>query len=257
MPAGTRPRNNRRPPLRVTVGHNGRVTHIGRAVLAIGVAASVLVSGCVSTVAGTAVRAGKAGPPVDVPPLKESQLNGVLLTIGELNGIVGSTQMRVTASMEQMTDHSNSVSDPDCLGAIYGAEEPVYAGTGWAAVRDQVVREPNQDNEHWVEQTVVLYTSADKAQKFFNDSTSTWKACSGSSISVDDGESTYLWRLDDATAKDNLTTQMTTQEEANGWGCQHALSAVSNLTVETWACGYSISDEAATMANEMVANAAK
>jgi len=32
---------------------------------------------------------------------------------------------------------------------------------------------------------------------------------------------------------------------------------VSNLTVETWACGYSIVDEAATMATEMIANAAK
>jgi PknH-like extracellular domain len=233
------------------------VTHTGRAVFAIAVATSVLVSGCVSTVAGTAVRAEKTGPPVDVPPLKEPQLNGVLLSIGELNGIVGSTQMTLTASMQQMTDHSSSVSDPDCLGAIYGAEEPVYAGTGWAAVRDQVVREPNRDNEHWVEQTAVLYPSADTAQKFFSGSTSTWKACSGSSISVDDGESTYLWLLDDVTVKDNLTTQMTTQEEANGWGCQHALSVVSNLTVETWACGYSISDEAARMASEMIANAAK
>jgi hypothetical protein len=35
------------------------------------------------------------------------------------------------------------------------------------------------------------------------------------------------------------------------------LSAVSNLTVEAWACGYAIKDEAATIANEMIANAAK
>jgi hypothetical protein len=32
---------------------------------------------------------------------------------------------------------------------------------------------------------------------------------------------------------------------------------VSNVTVEAWACGYSFNDEAATIANEMVANAAK
>jgi hypothetical protein len=35
------------------------------------------------------------------------------------------------------------------------------------------------------------------------------------------------------------------------------VSVVSNLTVEAWACGYSIKDEAATIANEMIANAAK
>ena len=209
-----------------------------------------------STVAGTAARAEHAGP-VDVPPLKESALDHVLLSIGDLNGIVGSTQMKVTASMQEMTDHSSAVSDPDCLGSIYGAEEPVYAGTGWTAVRDQVAREPDQDNDHWVEQTGVLYPSADQAQKFVDDSTSTWKNCAGSSISVDDGESSYLWQLDNATVKDNLVTQMTTQEEANGWACQHALSVVSNLTVEAWACGYSIHDEAATMATEMIAKAAK
>jgi hypothetical protein len=32
---------------------------------------------------------------------------------------------------------------------------------------------------------------------------------------------------------------------------------VSNVTVEAWACGYSIKEEAATMANDMVASAAK
>ncbi len=43
---------------------------------------------------------------------------------------------------------------------------------------------------------------------------------------------------------------MTAQEDANGWACQHAMSLVSNVTVEAWACGYSIKDEAATIANE-------
>jgi hypothetical protein len=32
---------------------------------------------------------------------------------------------------------------------------------------------------------------------------------------------------------------------------------VSNVIVEAWACGYSIRDEAATIATEMVAKAAK
>jgi hypothetical protein len=243
-----------------SVGHNSAVTFIGTAsrACAVGVviAASVLMSGCVSTVAGTAVRAQNAGP-VDVPPLTEAKLDHVLLSIGELNGILGSTQMKVTSELEDMTDHSGEVSDPDCLGAIYGAEEPVYAGSGWTAMRDQVAREPGEDNEHWVEQTAVLYPSADKAQKFFDESKSSWKKCAGYSISVDDGESTYLWQIDDVTAQETVITQMTTQEDANGWACQHVLSAVSNLTVEAWACGYSIKDEAATMADEMIANAAK
>ena len=236
------------------------MTNIGTATrtCAIGVviAASVLLSGCVSTVSGTAVRAHNAAP-VNVPPLTAAKLDAVLLSIGELNGIVGSTQMKVTSELEEMTDHSGEVSDPDCLGAIYGAEEPVYAGSGWTALRDQVAREPGEDNEHWVEQTAVLYPSAEKAQKFFDESKNSWQKCAGSSVSVDDGTATYLWQIDSLTAEDNLITQMTAQEDAQGWGCQHAMSVVSNVIIEAWACGYSIKDEAATLANEMTDNAAK
>jgi hypothetical protein len=210
----------------------------------------------VSTTGGNAVRADYARP-ADVPPLDESKLDDVLLSIGEINGIMGSTTMTVTSELEEMTDHSGDVSDPDCLGAIYGAEDPVYAGSGWTAVLDQVARENQEDNEHWVEQTVVLYPSADKAQTFFDDSRATWEGCGNSSISVYDGADSYLWELADVTTEDALISQMTTQEGAEGWACQHALSVVSNVTVEAWACGYTIVDEAATMAMDMVANAAK
>lgn len=235
----------------IFIGAGARAFAVG-AVLA----ASVLLSGCVSTVSGTAVRAQNAAP-VDVPPLTEAKLDDVLLSIGELNGIMGSTQMKVTSELEEMTDHSGEVSDPDCLGAIYGAEEPVYAGSGWTAMRDQVAREPGEDNEHWVEQTAVLYPSADNAQKFFDDSKAAWEDCSGFSVSVDDIDASYLWQIDSVTAEDALITQMTAQEDADGWACQHALSVVSNLTVEAWACSYDPKDEAATIANDMVANAAK
>jgi PknH-like extracellular domain len=224
--------------------------------VALVLASSVVLSGCVSTVSGSAVRAQNAQP-LDVPPLTEAKLDDVLLSIGEINGIMGSTTMTVTSELEEMTDHSGEVSDPDCLGAIYGAEEPVYAGSGWTAMRDQVARDPGDDNEHWVEQTVVLYPSAEKAQKFFDDSKSSWENCGGYSVSVDDGEATYLWEIEELTAEDTLLTQVTTQEDANGWACEHALSVVSNVTAEAWACGYTLSDEAAAIANEMVANAAK
>jgi hypothetical protein len=195
--------------------------------------------------------------PIDVPPLTEAKLDGVLLSIGELNDIMGSAKMKVTSELKEMTDHSGEVSDPDCLGAIYGAEEPVYAGSGWTAMRDQVAREPGEDNEHWVEQTAVLYPSAEKAQKFFDESKSAWQKCSSYSVSVDNADATYLWQIDNVASEDTLITQMTAQEDANGWACQHAMSLVSNVTVEAWACSYDVKDEAATIANGMVANAAK
>ncbi|GAT07272.1 uncharacterized protein RMCN_0405 [Mycolicibacterium novocastrense] len=239
------------------VGHNNSVTRFGTAsrLFAAGVvlATSAVLAGCVSTVAGIAIR----GQAVEVRELTAATLDDVLLTIGELNGIMGSTTMKVTSELEEMTDHSDDVSDRECLGAMYGAEGPVYAGSGWTDVRDQVAREPDDDNNHWVEQTAVLYTSAEDAQRFFDKSRAAWEGCANSTVVVGSSGDSYLWELSEVRTDDEMITQVTTQQDADGWACQHALSAASNLTVEAWACSYSIGDEAATIARDMLANAAK
>jgi len=172
------------------VGEDGAVNAIRTMLRACAVSAviavSVLLSGCASTVQGTAIRA--QGPdPQNVPRLDEAELDAILLTIDELNAIVGSTQMTLAGELDEMTDHSADVSDPDCLGAVFGAEEPVYTGTGWTAVRDQVAREPSDDNDHWVEQTAVLYPAAANAKGFFDGSSSTWQDCANDAITVGAG----------------------------------------------------------------------
>ena len=220
------------------------------------IAASVLLTGCVSTVTGTAIRPPNAGPG-DVSPLDESKLDEVALSIGEINAIMGSSSMTVTSELDEMTDHSDAVSDAECLGAIYGAEEPVYAGSGWTSVLDQISREEGEDNEHWVEQTIVLYPSADKAQAFFEKSKGQWEGCNDNTVSVDDGGDAYDWDIENFNADDTLITQVTTQQDAAGWACQHALSPVSNITVEVWACSYSPEDEAETIVTDIIAKAAE
>ena len=45
-----------------------------------------------------------------------------------------------------------------------------------------------------------------------------------------------------------------TQDDADGWECQHALSTVTNVVVEAWACSYGAGDEAAEIAARMVDN---
>lgn len=209
-------------------------------------AVAVLVSGCVSTVSGIAVRDNKTVP-ADVPRLDESSLDKVLLSIDEINDIMGTTDLEVTGELNDMTDSSDKVSDQDCLGAMFGAEDPVYKGSGWTAVRDVVAREPEEDNDHWVEQTVVLYPEADDAKGFLDKSKSIWQHCAGSSLAVDTQDNSSLWEFGDVTVDDGMIVQMANQEDADGWGCQHALAAVSNMTAETWACAYGVGDEAAAM----------
>ena len=141
--------------------------------------------------------------------------------------------MTITSDLTTMSDHSADVSDLECLGAMYGAQTPVYAKSGWTAMRDQVAREPG-DNDHWVEQAAVLYPSARHAEKFFNESRVHLESCAGRTNSTHDETATYVWQIDAIKVMDDLIAQRTAQKDAQGWACQHALVVVLNLTVEAW-----------------------
>jgi hypothetical protein len=230
----------------------GRVRVCG--VLSAG-AVVVAVTGCTSTVAGVAVRDPGAGP-ANVRPLLAAQLDGVLLSIAQLNEVMGATKMEVVLTGQEMSDNSEAVSDPDCLGSIFGAEDTVYQGSAWTAVRDQVAREPRDDNDHWVEQSAVLYPSEQRAADFVENSASAWKDCGGFSVAVNDGTTSSIWLIDEVKTDDDVITQMISQEDSDGWECQHAMSAAANLSVETIACAFGVHDEAVTMVDKMMANAA-
>jgi hypothetical protein len=242
-----------------TVGHNDGVILLARAQRAMfGVLlACALLTGCTTTVTGTAVR-NASTVPSNVPKLDESALKRVLLPIDEVNDLLGTTDLVVSADIKDMTDSSDKVSDPDCLGAMFGAEEDVYKGSGWLAVRDVVAREPEDDNDHWVEQTAVIYPDAGNARRFLEKSRSIWEKCADSSVEVgSDDSNSSLWRFEQVEAGDGIITQVATQEDADGWGCQHALAAASNLTAETWVCAYNFGNEAATMAIDILNKAAE
>ena len=216
----------------------------------------VVVSGCTTTVTGVAVRNADSGPP-GVRPLGPFRLDGILLSIDQLNEIAGATDMEVVLEGQEMSDNSDAVSDPDCLGSIFGAEDAVYRQSDWTDVRDEVAREPDDDNAHWVEQTVVRYATEARALDFVEKSTSAWRDCGGFSVAVDDGTTSSIWKIDDAAVDGDLVTQMISQEDSDGWECQHAISSVANVSVEAIACAFGISDEAGAMVRALVAKAAK
>jgi PknH-like extracellular domain len=227
----------------------------GSVVTVAAVVASVL-AGCSSTVTGSAIRDPNATP-TDVRPLREAQLDGVMLGVERLNGIVGATRLEVVVDARQMSDNSDTVSDPDCVGSMFGAEDLVHRTSGWAAVRDHVAREPGDGSEHWVEQTVVLYPTEREASDFVKAATSSWRDCSGFSVVVDDETTSSIWLIDDVSVRDDVVTQVVAQEDSEGWECQHALTSVANVSIEALACAFGVDDEAVGVVDALVANAAK
>ncbi len=218
----------------------------------VAVVLSTWMSGCTSTVDGAAVRAPGSSVP-DQRLLDEKDLDVILLGDDELNEALGSTQIEVTDEIDEMTDDSADISDPDCLGAFYTAEEPVYQGTGYTALLTRLASEPGDDYEHWVEETAVIVASIEDAEKFVDQSAQEWDACAATTVSVSDGEDWYDWDLEEVVRGDGIVSQLSSTSDAMLWQCQHAIAAASNAVIEASVCGERVRDEATTLVTEMIA----
>jgi hypothetical protein len=222
----------------------------------------VTVAGCVNTTEGTAIPQGHgatAGPGSSSAPTKSGQpgdpLEHILLSAADINGIMGATDMQVMDSANDMSDHSGDVSDPRCLGALYNAEESVYNEAGWKDVVDQVLTEPEDDSNHWVEQTAVQFPTSAGAGAFRDASFDQWTDCIGRSVMVDDGEYEFHWQFEGISSDNGTVSQTARQTDSDNWACQHALTAVDAYILEVSACGTALQDEAVTIVNQLAANA--
>jgi hypothetical protein len=213
-------------------------------------AIAVAVAGCTNTTAGTAQPTGAAaqGQPGD-------PLGSLLLGAADINAIMGATDMQLINSSNDMADHSGDISDPKCLGALYNAEESVYDEAGWTDVADQVLTEPEDDSDHWVEQSAVQFPTAAAATSFHNSSMQQWMDCIGKTVMVDDGENEFHWQFEGISSDNGTISQTTRQIDSDSWTCQHALSAVDAVILEVSACGAALEDEAVTIVNRLADNA--
>lgn len=189
-------------------------------------------------------------------PLEADRLSALLLGPSDINTVMGSSTMQPGKPITS-TDHSAvTVSTPDCQGALYTTQDPVYAGTGYTSVSGLVSSEPGDNYDHWVNQAVVLFPSADKAKSFLENSAEKWKGCAGKTVTVTNKSKTYRWTFAQVQGSPPKITLMDTQEGADGWECQRALTVANNVIVDINACGYHISDQGAQIADKIAARIA-
>ena len=222
--------------------------------LCVAVAFGVTTTGCTSTVQGAAVKAAGSVPAADVPPLEESELDGLLLSNKDLNEIAGA-DLESFYSTDEMNDNADLVSDVDCLGAIYPGEDASYDGSDWTAVRDELlIAAGAEDDAHLVEQTVVLFDTADEAVQFFEMSKDIWRDCAQTKdVTVEGGP----WVPDDVQeASERMITQKAEVSGTIEGICQHALGVVSNLIVEGFSCDVADNDAAQEIATRILEDVA-
>ncbi len=158
--------------------------------------------------------------PVQPPqPVAEERLSALLLNSSEVNAVMGSSSMQPGKPITSMDSSPVTVSLPDCQGALYTSQDPVYAGTGYTAINGLISSEPGDNYEHWVNQAVVAFPTADKARAFVQTSADKCKNCAGKTVTVTNKAKTYRWTFADVKGSPPTITVIDTQEGAEGWEC--------------------------------------
>jgi len=215
----------------------------------------VVVVGAAAIVMFTGDSGGGTTPTSTSPPPKpiaEDRLAGLLLTNPELNTAMGSSTMQAGKPITAMDTSPVTLSSPECQGALYTSQEPTYSGTGYTAISGLISSEPGDNYEHLVDESVVSFPSADKATAFVQSSVDKWKACASKTITITSNGKTYRWTFSSFNGNTPNIWMTRTQEGADGWACQRALSVANNVVVDINACGYKINNQGSQIADQIV-----
>jgi hypothetical protein len=175
------------------------------------------------------------GPPKEVP---NSALEGLLLSTDQINVLMGTQGMTAHPPVAEMGDHRNLLPNLNCLGAWQVDESAIY-GTSWTAMRQVLLRAPDNDNwDNLVVQSVVIFPSTQEADDFLNQSADRWSKCTNHHVNITlNGQPLPKWTSGDLTKTDSeLTMPFTRVNGDQTRACQRALAVAANLVMDVQAC---------------------
>jgi serine/threonine kinase PknH len=192
--------------------------------------------------------ASATATPAGPRPVVEAGLDGLLLDPDQINAAMGASGMKVD-QIETSMDEDTEVVDKACLPADGNLVAPVYAGSGWTALREQIVQEPGNNWTHKVDQGVVLFSSAHDADAFFTTSAQTWLACANRQYTKTvAGKPPVVWTVGPVSnTNGTLSAHATSGSGNSSWkwnwsSCQRALTVANNVVIDVTTCSYNRSD---------------
>ena len=166
------------------------------------------------------------------PPPPPGALDGLLLSVEQINTAMGTTGMSSAGTMIVMPDNSFMLSDQACLPLSAAAQAKVYSGSGYSAVKAQVVAKAQQIV---VDQAVVLFPSPQDAGSFFNASAQSWQACSGRQFTLAANGNSQVQTV--GLVSNTNGTLSATVTPANSPGtCERALTVANSVAIDVTAC---------------------
>jgi hypothetical protein len=192
-------------------------------------------------------------------PLLDTALPGLLLSVDEINGVMGSDAMSVASTRFGMSDDSGTMEPPECLAVDGSAQATVYADTGFSAEREQTLQDGadpagGANFTHYAKQAVILFPSAKQAAAVVNAAAQQWPACHDYTHL----QSGSLWSASPVSNVNGMVSVTAAQQNANapGWACGRALTARNNVVIDINTCSANPADTAVTIANKIAAKVA-
>lgn len=219
--------------------------------------AALIVGLCMLSAACATPTSGETAttpPTPSAAPVATAALEGLLPNPTDVNSAMGTTAMTVTGGLNTMWDDSTEMKDAECRFADGPAMAPVYAGSGFTAVRGGELQEPGGASPHYAGMAVVAFPSPDGAARFFTDSAQRWPACSHRHYTdVTTGGSPVAWTVGPVNNTDGILTTTKTQLGVNAWACQRALTVRNNIAIDVIACGTNPAESAVRIVDQIAA----
>lgn len=237
-------------------------------------AAGVLVAACGGDDQGSPASSTTTTTTSSKPPVAQAALDGLLLTPAEVDSAMGITGMSTKDKIETMPDDSNKQWPQgwkwpaECLFAYGCAEAPVYAGSGFTAVRGHedvaTGTAPSGEMDPDVAQALVLFPSANEANAFFTTSSQRWPACANRSFTTpgDADSPEAVWQVGALSTANNtlsipVSVTMTKGTVSFKGTCQRVLTVRNNIAIDLTACSKDPGDAGVKIANQIAAKVDK
>jgi hypothetical protein len=206
--------------------------------------AAMTVSGCAVAVSG---RPAPRPAAADGPQVAASHPESMLLSDEQISTVIGKPGLATYDTYSKMADERNvdyTLGDRACGGALWNTLDGPYRGSGYLAVAGRKVSEPGDTPDHDTDQGVVVFKTAEQAQRFLDRSMVLWQRCARQRIRYQmEGRKAQTWSVGIPVESGPDIVVRNSQEAGDGYACQHAMRAVGNVVIDAWACGNDITEQ--------------
>jgi hypothetical protein len=218
--------------------------HLAATVAVVGIC--ILGAGCGAGGNHSSVKSTTTTTSLIPRPVVERELGALLLAPEQISPVMGAKDMAITRRHDAMSDDSATMKPAECLAVDGAAQAPVYANSGFTAVRDRALND-GDNFTHYAEQAVVLFPTAKLAKVFAVASALRWPACHGYTHL----QSGTQWTVGPISDTNGTLSVIATQQNARagGWACGRALAMKNNVIIDVNTCSPDPKNSAIDIAN--------